>query len=74
MKVESRTTKKLEDMKATLRDGIATTKMSEFLEKELPGLITKITLPEIPAAKDDKAGTEDKDAATPTPSPEPAKK
>jgi foldase protein PrsA len=78
MKVESRTTKKLEDMKVTLREGIASTKMSEFLEKELPGLITKITLPEIPAAKDDKAGTEDKDATTPTPTPtpstEPAKK
>lgn len=62
MRVESRTTKTFEqltaDQKQILRGKVAGEGMNTFMEKELPGLITKIDLPktEQPKTEEPKAG------------------
>lgn len=58
MKVESRSSKTFDDVKAGLRSEAAQAKIYEFLEKELPGLIQTNNMP--------------KPEATPAPTPAPA--
>ncbi|MEK8133019.1 peptidylprolyl isomerase [Paenibacillus filicis] len=53
MKVETRTTKTLDQAKDALRSEAAQTKIYEFLEKELPGLIQTNNLPKVEAPKTD---------------------
>ncbi|CRF29031.1 Uncharacterised protein [Mycobacterium tuberculosis] len=45
MKVESRKTKTLDEVKPELRSEAAQNKVQEFMEKELPGLIETNKLP-----------------------------
>ncbi|WP_166245716.1 peptidylprolyl isomerase [Paenibacillus turpanensis] len=50
MRVDKRTTKAYDEAKEQIRSELAGQKLSEFIEKELPGLITEIKLPvETPA-------------------------
>ncbi|MFD2611545.1 peptidylprolyl isomerase [Paenibacillus gansuensis] len=60
MKVEKRTEGTYDSVKDQLRESLAGQQMSTFLEKELPGLITKTNLPKTEAPKTDapKTGTE----------------
>lgn len=45
MKVENRSTKKLEEVKTQIKSELAQTSLSNFADKELPGLILTNTLP-----------------------------
>jgi foldase protein PrsA len=45
MRVESRDTKSFEDVKTVLKSELAGEKISDFVEKELPGLIKEVNLP-----------------------------
>ncbi|ANE45989.1 hypothetical protein SY83_06490 [Paenibacillus swuensis] len=56
MKVEKRTEGKYEDVKQQLRDNLAGGKMTEFMDKELPGLITETNLPKKEEAKTETDG------------------
>ncbi len=47
MKVESRTTKKLDDVKADIKSGLAEQQIYNFAEKELPGMIETNNLPSL---------------------------
>ncbi|WP_442602095.1 foldase protein PrsA [Paenibacillus sp. KN14-4R] len=60
MRVDSRKTSTLDELKQKLRSSLAQEQMSEFTEKEAPGLIEKNNLP--------------KPTPTPSPSAEPSKK
>jgi foldase protein PrsA len=65
MKVESRSSKTFDDVKANIRSEIAEEQVYEFVDKELPGLILTNTLPQPPAAQAPAGGI-------PTPQVEPA--
>ncbi|MDO7908575.1 peptidylprolyl isomerase [Paenibacillus sp. JX-17] len=58
IRVESRTvadySKLTDEQKTSLRNSVANTEVQNFIEKDLPGMITKLDLPKAPAASTDK--------------------
>lgn len=67
MKVESRSKRTYEEVAPAIRAELAEVHITEFMEKELPGLITSTHLPEPEAAPG--AGAAGGAAGTPTPAP-----
>lgn len=58
MKVEWRNSNKFEDVKSKVRDKLVQAYFSDFMQKELPGIISKIELPEETPQSDQPAATE----------------
>jgi foldase protein PrsA len=69
MKVESRSVKKLDDVKAQIKSEIAQKSLGDFADKELPGLIESNKLPMPSAAPAASTAPATSPAASPTASP-----